>query len=163
MEIAVIGLGILISIVALVGCIVPIIPGPPLAFLPVLLLFFVGGTTLFSPLLLLGLAALVVGATVADHVLPPAAAQRAGAGRPGIIGSVLGMLVGLVFFPPFGLVAGAFLGALLGEVLFHRQNRRPLRAALGVLRGSLIATLVKLVAAAINVVVFARGAFALLL
>ncbi len=162
MEIAVVGIGAVVSIVALVGCILPIVPGPPLAFLPVLLLFLVGGTALISPALLLALAVLVVGATVADHVLPPAAAHRAGAGRPGILGSVLGMIIGLVFFPPFGLVIGAFLGAFVGELLFHRQNRTPLRAALGVLRGSLLATLIKLATAAVTVFVFARGAIQLL-
>jgi uncharacterized protein YqgC (DUF456 family) len=42
---------------------------------------------------------------------------------------------------------GAFVGALLGEMIFNPENEEPLKAALGVFRGTLLATILKLAAA----------------
>ena len=97
-----------------------------------------------------------------DQVLPAAASSRAGAGRPGVVGSVIGMLVGMIFFPPFGLIVGAFVGALAGELLFHRDNRHPVRSAFAVLRGTMLATLVKLVVTGIIAITFVQRAVQLL-
>ena len=47
------------------------------------------------------------------------------------------MLVGMLFFPPFGMLAGAFLGALAGEFLVGKAEREAAKAAWGVFVGTL--------------------------
>ncbi|MFP4180692.1 MAG: DUF456 domain-containing protein [Spirochaetaceae bacterium] len=153
--------GALLSIAGLVGCVLPIIPGPLLSYAAVVLLFFAPASEGISVTLLIVLGIASAAAMLSDQILPAVSSRRAGAGKAGITGSVIGMLVGMIFFPPFGLVIGAFLGALGGELLFHRDNRKPFKAALGVLHGTLLATLIKLSVAAVSAFFFAQGAIAL--
>lgn len=152
------GGGVLI-LAGFVGCIVPVVPGPILAALALVLISLPGGFTLFSWPLLAGtvVAALVV--QVLDNILPARAAGKAGAARGGVIGSVIGMIAGTIFFPPFGVFLGAFLGALAGEVLFHRENREPLKAALAVFRGTIGAIVLKLAVTGAAAFLYARGLF----
>ncbi|MFO7848896.1 MAG: DUF456 domain-containing protein [Spirochaetia bacterium] len=153
--------GSLLSLFGLIGCVLPIVPGPLLSYGAVVLIFFAPGSDLISVSLLVVLGLVSLAAMLGDQVLPAVSSRRAGAGRAGIIGSVIGMIAGMIFFPPFGLVIGAFLGALAGEILFHRENRKPLKAAFAVFRGTLLATLIKLCVAAVSTYFFAKGAIAL--
>lgn len=152
---------VVFGLLGLVGCVVPVLPGPPVSYLGMLLLSLVSGWVLYSPLVLVLTAVAAVAAVVLDSVIPPAAGKRAGAGRGGVWGSVLGMLVGTVFFPPFGVVIGAFLGAWLGEILFNRENTEPVKAALAVLRGTMAATVVKLAVSGVIMVYIVYGSIRL--
>lgn len=143
--------------VGLFGCIVPVLPGPVLSYLSLVLISIAAGWDLYSVTTLVLLALLAVGTTVLDSVLPAVSSKRAGAGRAGVWGSVLGMLIGTVFFPPFGMIIGAFVGALAFEVIFNPENRKPLKAALAVFRGTVLATLLKLLAAGVIAFYFVRG------
>lgn len=162
LEITLVVAGAAALLVALVGCVVPILPGPLVALAGLLLLLFAGGTELLPIWLIIGASLLAIAGTVSDQILPAAASNRAGAGRPGVVGSIIGMLAGMIFFPPFGLIVGAFAGALLGEVLFHRDNAHPFRSAFAVLRGTLLATLVKLVVTGVIAIAFVERATQLL-
>ncbi len=161
LEITLVVLGAAALLLALVGCVLPILPGPIIGWVSLLLIFFAGGAELISVPLLAGMAALALAATVTDQILPAAASKQAGAGRAGVIGSVVGMILGMIFFPPFGLIVGAFLGALLGEVVFHKENEHPFRSAFAVLRGTLLATVVKLAVTGVFAVVFVQRAISL--
>lgn len=154
-------LGAILIVVALIGCVVPVVPGPILAAAALYLVSLAGGWTVYAWPVLVGwtLAAVVV--QILDNVLPARAAGRAGAGRGGVWGSVIGMLVGTVAFPPFGVFVGAFAGALLGEMIFHRDNREPWKAALAVFRGTLGAIVLKLAVSGAIAFVFVRGALRL--
>ena len=59
--------------------------------------------------------------------------------------SVLGMLVGMIWFPPFGLILGALAGALLGEFLVGKSEKEALRAAWGVFVGTMLGIGLKLI------------------
>lgn len=159
-------LSLLLSVVAIlvgiVGCIVPVLPGPIIALAAPLAISIAGGWEVFQPVTLVIVAVVAVATTLGDSVLPARSASKAGAGRPGVVGSVAGMLIGSFLFPPFGTIIGAFLGALAGEVLFNRENRDPVKAALGVFRGTLLATLLKLASVGATAAVSVRGAITLL-
>lgn len=157
-EIITIGAGSILVLVALVGCVVPVVPGPLLAAAALFLVSLVGEWAIYTwPVLALWTVMAVV-AQLSDNILPARAAGKAGAGKAGIWGSVVGMLAGTFLFPPFGVFIGAFAGAFLGEITFHRENREPLKAALAVFRGSLGAIVVKLAVTGGIAVVFIRGA-----
>ncbi len=156
-EILVAVLGSAIVVAGLIGCIVPVIPGPPVAYLALLLVSWAGGWDIFALWVLIVMAVAAVGAAVLDSILPVLTSRRSGAGKAGIWGSVLGMLIGTIFFPPFGTVIGAFLGALAGELLVMRKGRKPLKAALGVFNGTMLAIVVKLSVSGVIAVLFVRG------
>jgi hypothetical protein len=118
----------LCMLVGLVGCVVPGIAGPPFSFLGLILLSITRSWEPFSPGFLVAMAVLTAVVTALDYVVPAAGARRFGASKTGFWGAVAGMLVGLVAFPPFGLIFGAFFGAIVGELWVGKQSHEALRA-----------------------------------
>jgi uncharacterized protein YqgC (DUF456 family) len=139
-----------LCVVGLLGCLLPILPGPPLNFAAVLLLAVASD---FAPplngstLTVLAVVTLVVAG--ADYVIPVLGARQFGASRAGVWGSLLGMLIGLFFFAPVGLVLGALLGAVLGELAAGKKEWDAIRAGVGVVLGSLLGVVIKLCAAGV--------------
>jgi uncharacterized protein YqgC (DUF456 family) len=82
-----------------------------------------------------GLAVLV---TILEYVVPVVGARRYGASKWGVWISMIGMLIGVLFFPPWGMLIGAFVGALAGELLAGQKGRKSLRAAWGVFLGNVV-------------------------
>jgi len=119
MEIILVVLAFLLLLAGLLGSIVPVIPGPPLGFVGLLLLQWSGHGE-FSAAFLWVWAGIAVAITVMDNILPAWMTKRFGGSRMAVIGSVIGLVAGMVFFAPIGLLAGPFLGALAGELLNNR-------------------------------------------
>jgi len=144
MSILLIILGIVLSLAGFVGCVLPVVPGPPLGFLALILLSFARNWEPFSVTFLVIMGAMTVIVTVLDYIVPALGARKYGASKAGIWGSILGMLIGMVCFPPFGMFVGAFLGAVAGEMLEGKDNRSALRAGWGVFIGTMLAIVLKL-------------------
>lgn len=123
-------LGLVLSVVGIIGCFIPSIPGPPLNFIALLLLKFFD-TASFSALFLVVLGIITLIITILDYVLPVIGAKFYGASKYGIWGSIIGMIAGLFFFPPFGMITGVFLGAVIGEVVAGRENSKAIKAGFG--------------------------------
>ena len=123
--------GLIVAVAGFVGCILPILPGPPLSFMSLLLLSFAKDWKPFSPAFLMIMGGLTVLVTILDYLVPAAGAKRYGATKFGVWGSILGLLVGFFVFPPFGLFLGGFAGAVAGELLAGRAGREALRAGWG--------------------------------
>lgn len=150
--------GGLLQVAGLVGCVLPVLPGPPISFVGLLLLWGAGGwqADTFGVTAVVVLGALTVVVTVVDTIAPLLGAKRYGASKAGLWGSVIGMLVGMVFFPPFGMLAGAFLGALAGEWLIGQPDREAMRAAWGVFVGTMAGVVLKLAVSIAITFVFVR-------
>jgi uncharacterized protein YqgC (DUF456 family) len=104
-------LGALLVLFGLLGCILPILPGPPLSFAGLLLSYFSRfGNFSHSLLIWTGLAALLV--TVLDYLLPIWTTKKLGGTKRGIWGATLGLVLGFFILPPLGVVVGPFFGAL---------------------------------------------------
>ena len=109
LDIILIVLGILFLLIGLAGCILPVLPGPPLTYIGLLLLHFTENyqfTTRF--LIIWAIVAIVV--TILDNVIPVWGTKKYGGSKKAIWGSILGLLVGLFLFPPFGIIIGPFAG-----------------------------------------------------
>ena len=138
MAIALIILGLLCALMGLVGCILPVIPGPPLSFLALILLSFARNWEPFSPTFLMIMGGLALLVTILDYVVPLVGARKYGASKWGVWISMIGMLIGVLFFPPWGMLIGAFVGALAGELLSGKEGRKSLQAAWGVFVGNVV-------------------------
>lgn len=136
--IALIILGLLCALIGLVGCVFPVIPGPPLSFLALILLSFAKNWEPFSSTFLIIIGGLAVLVTILDYVVPVVGARKYGASKWGVWISMIGMFIGLLFFPPWGMLIGAFIGALAGELLAGKQGKKSLQAAWGVFVGNVI-------------------------
>jgi uncharacterized protein YqgC (DUF456 family) len=144
MEILYVLLGSLLLIVGIIGCFVPVIPGPIIGYLALLVLKFSGEGAIGSTWLWVfgGLAVIV---SIVDNIIPVYATKRFGGSRAGTIGSFVGLVLGLLFFPPFGFLFGPFLGAFAGELYVQQSDiKAAARAALGSLMGVLAGSLLKL-------------------
>ena len=130
-------------LVGIAGCVVPVLPGPPISYISLILLSLAYRWQAYTPRFLIVMGVLTVVVTVLDFILPVYLPKRYGASKFGIWGSILGMIVGLIFFPPFGLIIGTFLGAMLGELAFNKDKRASLKAALGVFVGTVLSIMIK--------------------
>lgn len=146
MDILLIILGILCLIVGLAGCILPMIPGPPVAYAGLLLLHFTDKAQFSTTQLLLWLAAVVL-VQILDYFAPMLGSKYSGGSRWGTRGCLIGTIVGL-FFMPWGIILGPFLGAFAGELMGGSKTDQALKSGLGSLLGFLLGTVVKCVMSA---------------
>ena len=136
--------GLLFALAGIIGCLLPVIPGPALSFLSLMLLSYAREWEAFSPTFLVVMGILTIFVSILDYAVPAGGAKKFGASKWGVTGSVVGMLIGTLFFPPWGLFIGAFLGAFTGEIIARKGGKEALRAGWGVFIGIMIGTGLKL-------------------
>ena len=135
-------LGICLLVGGLAGCVLPVIPGPPLSYVALLLLQATRFAD-FSVNFLLITAIITIIITVADYILPVWGTKKWGGSRAGSIGAIIGLLAGL-FFSPLGIIVGPFAGAVVGELIAGRDSNTALRSGVGSFVGFLLGTAMKL-------------------
>lgn len=143
-EVVVIIIGGLLSVTGLIGCIIPALPGPPLNYVAILLIHFTGLSE-FSNRFLITYLLLNIAVVVFDYVLPVYGAKFYGASKKGIWGSIIGLVIGLFFFPPFGMILGVLVGAVVGELIAGKNESEALKAGFATFVASLIMIVVKLI------------------
>ncbi len=142
MEIILIISGILLIILGLIGCFVPVLPGPPLAYIALLLLQIRPSAPFSSKfLIIIGIAVLIV--TLIDYMIPALGAKKWGGTKYGILGAILGVVIGLFVMPPFGFIIFSILGATLGEMLVGTNFKKALKAGFGAFIGLILGTMLK--------------------
>lgn len=149
------GIAVLLMVAGLVGCVLPVLPGPPLAWLGALYFGWRNDWQTMTPLTLaLLLVVALVGAT-ADWWMGFVGARKGGASARGQVAALVGGLVGLLVFSLPGMLIGS-VGAL-AAVEWHRLRewRGALRAGGGYLVGFLLAMVVEIVCTLVIIGVFA--------
>jgi len=137
-------IGLLAALAGLAGCILPVIPGPRVAFLSLIILNLAKDWQAFSLLFLLVMAVIAILMTVLDYVVSMAGAKKYGASKAGIYGSVIGMIIGMISFPPLGIFIGALLGAIICEILIGKKTGEAIRVGWGIFVGNFIGMALKL-------------------
>ena len=139
-------LGFILMLIGILGSFLPVLPGPPLSWVGLLLLYltkavpddwWVLGITLFIALLI----------TVMDYIIPAMGTKKFGGSKAGMWGTIIGLLIAIFFpvFGPFGIIIWPFVGALVGELLNKANKKTALKAAFGSFLGFLTGTFMKLV------------------
>lgn len=143
MELLWIIVGSLFIVAGFAGVFVPVIPGTPLIYVSLLIMqLALGSPFTWTFLILWGIAVAIV-ATL-DGLIPAEGARRMGGSKYGIYGCLIGAFIGLVFFPPFGIIIGPIVGAFGGELIAGRKSGSALKAAMGSFIGFLVATVLKM-------------------
>lgn len=150
-------IAVICGILGIAGCILPVIPGPPLSWVGMLLLYIADSSKVSTTSLIIWLVVAVV-VTVLDYIIPAYFTRVTGGSKSSGKGSLVGLLVGIFFFPPWGMLLGAFLGAIFGEMFLEgKELRQSLKPAFGSLVGFLFSTGFKLVASITMMVLIIRG------
>ena len=136
MDILLISISVLLILIGILGSIIPILPGPPIAFGGLLLVHFTSNHP-FSVEFLILFGALAILSAVIDNVLPIYATKKFNGSKKGVWGSAIGLIIGLFFFPPFGIIIGPMLGAFVGEILDGKSPNNSVKPAFGSLIGFL--------------------------
>ena len=124
-------------------CIIPGLPGTPIAYVG-LLIAQVTERVDFSWQLLLVWGIVTVVVSVLDYVVPAWGTKQFGGTKWGVWGSTIGVFVGL-FFGALGVILGPLVGAVLGELLGGKATSDALKAGWGSFIGLLFGTILKLV------------------
>lgn len=136
-------LAVLLILVGVAGVILPALPGLPLVFAGMLLAAWAGDFQQIGWITLVILGLLTVLSFAADFFSTAVGAQRVGASRKALWGTVIGTFAGL-FFMPIGLLAGPFVGALVGELWHGRELGQAAKVGLGTWLGIVLGIVLKL-------------------
>ena len=150
-------LAIALVAVGFVGLILPVLPGPALIFIGLVIAAWAEGFAHVGGITIGILAILAILASGVDFLAGAFGAKRLGASRRAIAGAGIGALVGIFFGIP-GIIIGPFAGAVIGELTvkkdIHAAGRVGIGAWLGLLLG--MAAKVALGFAMIGVFIIAR-------
>lgn len=136
---------LLLALVGVIGCIVPVLPGPVLSYAALLCAFGCDNSEISTNALWVwAVATLVV--SVVDYVLPGYLTKLFGGSRASVTGATIGVFAGFLLFPPTGIVLCPFLGAVIGELVHDSRNTgRALLAGVGSFFAFVAGTGIKLV------------------
>ncbi|HEY0073146.1 MAG TPA: DUF456 domain-containing protein [Abditibacteriaceae bacterium] len=144
----------IIMLVGFIGCVAPLLPGPPIVWLGAL---YYGWKTDFAdygwPTLLLMLLFALIGST-AEYWLSYFGARKGGASVWSSLAALVGGLIGLLVFSLPGLVIGSFAAIALVEWNQHKDWNKVLKAGTGYLVGYLLSMVVEIVTCIAIVIVF---------
>ena len=143
MDIALLIIAGLCMLVGIIGCIIPGLPGTPIAYVG-LLIAQVTERVDFSWQLFLVWGIVTVVVSALDYVVPAWGTKQFGGTKWGVWGSTIGVFVGL-FFGALGVILGPLVGAVLGELLGGKATSDALKAGWGSFIGLLFGTILKLV------------------
>lgn len=136
-------LGIILSVVAIAGSLLPLLPGPPIAYVGLLLQQLRDPNPFESKFLLIWLG-IVVLTLVLDYVIPIWGTKKFGGTKYGVWGCTIGFLAAF-WMGPWGVIIGPFAGAFIGEMIAKQDSKHAFKAALGSFVGFLLGSFLKLV------------------
>ena len=129
-------------ILGIIGSIIPVIPGPIMSYIGLLLIhFFTDLNFTDNELVRYGIITVLVFAS--DYILQFLGVNKMGGKKYAVYGTMIGVSIGL-FFPPIGLILGPFIGAFMGALLEKNSNRYAFKIAFGALLGFVFGTIIKL-------------------
>ena len=152
---------VLLLIIGIAGSIIPVLPGPPISFLGLLIFHFFTSYQIDVDVLWL-LAAAVSIITFLDYWLQVYGVKRFGGCKKAINGTILGLVLGFFIFPPFGVIIGPFIGAFIGARMEVKEDlSSAMKIALGALAGFLGGTLLKFTLSIYIAVLFVNQFFSI--
>lgn len=139
-------IGFILMLLGIIGSFLPVLPGPPLSWIGLLLLHLtktIENDWWFLCITLI-IALLIF---VLDYIIPAIGTKKFGGSKLGVIGTTVGLLIALFFpvFGIFGIIIWPFIGAFAGELINKTDSQTAIKAAFGSFIGFLTGTFLKFV------------------
>jgi len=144
---------VILMIPGIAGAFLPL-PGLLYMFIISLIYGFVDKFQNLQPWELGVLAGIALVSIINDYLSGLIGAKYGGAAQKSMLYGIIGMIVGLIIFPPFGGLVGVFVGILIAELIRGTNQNKAVRAATGGLVGSIVGMVVTLVLAIIFLFLF---------
>jgi uncharacterized protein YqgC (DUF456 family) len=135
--------GGILLIAGLIGCFLPVLPGPPLAFFGLLIQQLKSSSPFSTRFIVIVLVVTII-ITLLDYIIPVYFTKKSGGSKYGVWGCTIGLVIGL-WLGPIGIIAGPFVGAFLGELIASTDPAKAFNAAIGSFIGFLTGTFLKLI------------------
>jgi uncharacterized protein len=143
-EILLIILSFLLVLGGALGVILPFMPGVPMAWLGMLIFAYATNFVAITWKALLVFLGFVLLTIALDMIAPIVGAKKYNASRYGVIGSFIGVILGVAFLGPIGIVIGPLFGTFLGELFGGKESEETFQSAKGTAIGFLAGSAVKL-------------------
>ncbi len=159
---------LVMSLVGVVGAVVPVMPGPSLILAATIIAGFLYNWDLVQIPIIVSSIVFVMCLAI-DQLSGMWGAQKAGASSWGQIGSFVGLILGFVGLLPalplggplVGMFFGPFIGAVVGELFYPRQVRFDerviisVKAGVGIVLGSVLGLIIQGLLSLFAAIVFA--------
>jgi len=172
MDIVLIVIWALLCVVAIVGSLLPVLPGPLLAYIAFILLQLTSAHP-FGWTFFIVRALIIIFLTILDYVVPSRWTKKFWWTKWGVRGSNIGLLISVIVLPIFwiviwpfgliGLVAWPFLWSYLWEKYAGKHHEHALRAARWSFIGFITGSLLKLVISIIMCIYFISASYNILM
>lgn len=140
-------------VLGIIGSFLPVLPGPLTSWFGLLILHLTDAIPMNWTFLIITLL-FAIFIWFLDYIIPAIGTKRFGGSKYGMIGTSLGLIVGLLSPIPFGIIIGPFVGALIGELINKSDSKTAVKAAFGSFLGFLTSTLIKFIVATIYLGLF---------
>ena len=162
MDILLLLLGLFFIILGIIGSFIPVLPGPITSWVGLLLIHFTNAIS-FNWTFILSTLVIAVVVYILDYIIPALGTKKFGGSKYGVIGTTVGLIIGVISPIPFGILIGPFLGALVGEMINNSKEGEALKAAFGSLLGFLASSFLKLIVSLIYLGIFIKKALTYIL
>ncbi|WP_203255998.1 DUF456 domain-containing protein [Hyunsoonleella ulvae] len=148
MDIILILIAALFMLLGIIGSFLPVLPGPITSWIGLLIIHFTDAIPMHTTYLVITfiIAALI---WVLDYIIPAIGTKRFGGSKYGMIGTTVGLIIGLLSPIPGSIIIGPFVGALVGELINKNDSKTAIKAAFGSFIGFLTSTFLKFIVAVI--------------
>ncbi len=146
MDIFLVILAAIFMLLGIIGSFLPVLPGPLTSWIG-LLIFHLTDAVPMNWTFLIVTFILAMAIWILDYIIPAIGTKKFGGSRAGMIGTTIGLFVGLIFLGPFGIIIGPFLGALVGELINKSDSDKAIKAAFGSFLGFLTSAFIKFIVA----------------
>ena len=153
MDILLLIIGGLLVVGGMLGSFLPVLPGVPLSWVGLLLLYLTSVVPMnYTFLIITFVVALIM--VVLQYWIPALGSKYFGGSKKGMWGATIGLIVGIFLPIPFTIIIGPFVGALLGEFLNRSDSHTAVKAAFGSFIGLIASTFMEFVVAFIFFILF---------
>ncbi|MCO5233501.1 MAG: DUF456 domain-containing protein [Chitinophagales bacterium] len=163
MDALIITLGIILLIIGYVSCILPPLPGPPVAYLSLVLLHITISNIKYPTYILVALGISCILVTILDNFVAIWGTHKFGGTKAGVRGSVIGMLIGIFILTPFmgfmSVIVGPILGAIVGELISGQNLQVAFKSGMGSFIGFFLGLGMKLIVTTIIAFYFFKEIF----
>ncbi|MCK8479311.1 DUF456 domain-containing protein [Psychroserpens algicola] len=146
MDIFLVILAAFLMILGIIGSFLPVLPGPLTSWVG-LLVFHLADVVPMNWTFLIITFIFALGIWILDYIIPAMGTKRFGGTKAGMIGTSVGLIIGLLSPIPGGIIIGPFFGALIGELINKSEFDKALKAAFGSFLGFIASTFIKFIVA----------------